>query len=108
MCNGISQTVKTYVIALLLLLWRVYFGALIVTSLALCIGYLLAGLPEHIPWHKLIPTLLIAFPVYGSRSPGIQTWGGASPTEKIDAWCFRVIYSVGITWLAWDIFKGLI
>jgi hypothetical protein len=46
--------------------------------------------------------------VYGTRSPNIRTWGGSSPPEKIDLIYFKSIYLIGITWLAWDIFNGII
>lgn len=87
---------------------KTYLEAFIATIVAIFVGYLLAGMPPHIPWLKLIPTLLIAFPVYGSRSPNIRTWGGRSPAEKIDLIYFKIIYLIGITWLAWDIFNGII
>jgi len=102
------QTIKRYQPLLYNLLLKVYFEAFIATSIALFIGYLLSKTPATIPWMKLIPTLLIAFPVYGSRSCGIATWGGSSPAEKMDALFFKIIYCIGVTWLAFDIFKGII
>jgi hypothetical protein len=108
MQNNISSTLRIYLAALLELFLNTYLEAIVIMIAAFFIGYLLAGTPDHVPWLKLIPTLLIAFPVYESRSSNIATWGGESPMEKIDAFCFKAIYVVGITWLTWDIFKGII
>lgn len=82
--------------------------ALTVTFVALFLGWLLSGFPSNIPWLKLIPTLLIAFPVYGSRNSDLETIGRSSIIEKMDIVFFKTVYIVGITWLAWDIFKGII
>ena len=87
---------------------KIYFEAFCMTLLALITAYILAGCPIEIPWHKLFPTLLISFPVYGSRNDALKTWGSASIAENADRLFFKTIYIIGITWLAWDIFKGII
>lgn len=85
-----------------------YWEAILVTLFALLFGYIFAGLPCHLPWAKLIPTLLIAFPVYGSRNLNTQTIGGEGTSDKMDTLFFKTIYLIGVTWLSWDIFKGII
>lgn len=84
-----------------------YLEAFSVTIICLFLGYLLAGLPMQISWNKVIPTFLIAFPVYEARFVGM-TWGGNSIQEEMDRAFLKAIYVIGITWLAWDIFKGII
>lgn len=87
---------------------RIHLEALIATIVALFMGYLLAGFPKQIVWHKIIPTLLIAYPVYSNNTADLETWSGDTKVEKMDKLLFKTIYLVGITWLAWGIFKGLI
>lgn len=82
MRDNILQIVKTYSSVLLSLFIWSYLEGFIATCMALFIGYLLAGMPEHIPWLKLMPTLLIAFPVYGNRTHSIRTFGGAVRQKK--------------------------
>ena len=79
----------------------------LVTIACLVVGYLLAGLPKQISWNKLIPTFLIALPVYGARFAKM-TIGGNGIGERMDKVFFETIYVICITWLAWDIFKGVI
>lgn len=86
---------------------RTFLEAFFVTLACLFTGYLLAGLPSQISWNKLIPTLVIGFPVYGTRFAAM-TWGGNGIGEQMDKLFFKTLYVIGITWLAWDIFKGII
>ena len=86
---------------------KTFLEAFSVTLACLFAGYLLAGLPSQIPWNKLLPTLLIAFPVYGTQFAAM-TWGGNGIGEQMDKLFFKTLYVIGITWLAWDIFKGII
>ena len=86
---------------------KTYSEAAFATIACIIFGYLLAGLPIQISWNKLIPTILIAFPVYGTRFAKI-TWGGNSIGEQMDKLFFKTLYIIGLTWLIWDIFKGII
>jgi hypothetical protein len=86
---------------------KTFLEAFFVTLGCFFVGYLLAGLPTQISWQKLLPTLLIAFPVYGTRFAAI-TWGGDGIGEQMDKLFFKTLYVVGITWLVWDICKGII
>lgn len=87
---------------------KIYSEAFLVTIAVLILSYILAGLPKIIPWNKLIPTLLLAFPIYGTRNVSFLTMGGKSPSENMDMAFFKASYIIGIAWLAWDMFKGII
>ena len=86
---------------------KTYVEAACTTIFCIFLAYLLAKSPMQISWNKLIPTILIAFPVYGTRFAAI-TWGGNSIGEKMDKLFFKTLYIIGLTWLTWDIFKGII
>ena len=86
---------------------KTYLEAACVTILCLFLGYLLAGFPTQISWNKLLPTILIAFPIYGTRF-ATMTWGGNGIGEQMDKLFFKTLYVIGLTWLVWDIFKGII
>ena len=84
-----------------------FLEAFIVTFACIFIGYLLAGLPSIVSWSKIIPTFLLALPVYDARFAVQPTWT-VTIEQKMDQLFFKSLYVVAITWLAWDISKGII
>jgi hypothetical protein len=84
-----------------------YLEAFVVTIVCIIMGYLFADCPNSVSWNKLIPTFLIALPVYGASFATEATWD-VTLEQEMNALFFKTLYVIAITWLTWDILKGII